>query len=91
MRDESHFEEQKNDLLDFGRSFDFKTQNPYQNGFDEGLYFKQRRDLENYEICKFCNRGFTSQDESSGEKTMLQSTECFHLIHKSCLRHIAMR
>ena len=73
----------------FSQTNVLKQQNPYQNGFNEGLYFEQMKQLENYETCKQCNRHFTMQEEQNGQKTMLQSTECFHLVHKDCLRDLA--
>lgn len=37
------------------------------------------------EICNLCQRTFSPDEESKGEKLMIQETFCFHTIHKACL------
>lgn len=44
----------------------------------------QEKQIE-YEMCKACTKTFSPQEEQQGEKIMLVESNCFHLMHKSCL------
>ena len=38
-----------------------------------------------------CKTRFTLKDEQQGQIVMLQSTECFHMIHSLCFKDHAMK
>ncbi len=37
-----------------------------------------------YSLCRSCNNKIAAEDEREGNVTMLQSTDCFHMIHRKC-------
>ena len=43
---------------------------------------------QDYNKCVACNRPFTKRDEETGNKSMIQSTECFHMIHPFCFKDL---
>ena len=61
------------------------------DGLDPGALEEQRRIMEqiermkNLDLCHFCNRGISPEDET----VLLQTTECFHSVHLQCFKQSA--
>ena len=49
-------------------------------------YYKQMQQEKEDSMCKFCNKEINAHDERNDNKTILQSTECWHQVHVECFR-----
>jgi hypothetical protein len=54
------------------------------------FYENMRREKED-SCCKFCDKVITQDEMAKGKVTMLQSTDCWHQVHISCLVEEALR
>jgi len=52
---------------------------------------KLYNEFAEYEHCKGCQKVISNSDEQEGKKIYLQTTNCFHPIHKDCLAEIAYK
>ena len=48
-------------------------------------------DQPSSETCVYCSNEITQEQERKEEKVLLQSTDCFHFIHKKCLLTTAQK
>ena len=54
-------------------------------------YYQQIQQEMEDQVCKFCNKRITQQDQIDNNMTMLQTTDCFHQVHVDCLREKAFQ
>jgi hypothetical protein len=54
-------------------------------------YYQQVKQEAAERTCKFCDRQITPEEEKNGNKTFLQSSECFHQVHIDCLKDNAIK
>lgn len=55
----------------------------------ETFYEQMRREKED-SVCKFCDKVILQDEMEAGKMTMLQSSDCFHQVHISCLIEAAI-
>ena len=49
-------------------------------------YYEQIKQEAEERTCKFCEKRITEDDEKNMNKTIIQSTECWHQVHIECFR-----
>lgn len=54
-------------------------------------YLKEQQQIDSFETCKACNRHVTPEEQERQEITLLQSTDCFHMIHIKCFKDMIFK